>query len=355
VANEQGAAPLASERDEDELVQNGPKRKRLTRKTHPSELAGNVKEERRSRSSGDGPPSAATDIKLEDANESGAPMTLEAAIHGGSQIAGANIKSEVDPAEVSKGKSRVKKVASAKPAAPVQSPKNEAEAASPGSAASASASASPAARRTGQEYCFTATGLELEPKYRRQLKSRLDVAFVDEWSPDVTHLLADTFRRTTKMMCAICAGVRIVTPDYINACLQAGFLVDDAPFALNDTVCEAAFAKKHGLPRYSLQAALEESRRSGPLLTGVAVHCSPVVVGRSDMKTLVQAAGARWLRHIPESPQEPDAEPVLVLGKAGVEPPPRYAERWRMHVAYDAELLREAACTQKLRYDVYKL
>jgi len=158
------------------------------------------------------------------------------------------------------------------------------------------------------------------------------------------------------MMSAICCGARIVTPDYIDACLQAGFLVDDAPFALNDKVCEAAFAKKHGLPRYSLQAALEESRRSGPLLAGVAVHCSPVVVGRSEMKTLVQAAGARWLRQVPEpSPEAADAEPVLLLGKSGAEPPPRHAERWRLHTAYDAELLREAACTQKLRYDVYRL
>ena len=33
-------------------------------------------------------------------------------------------------------------------------------------------------------------------------------------------------------------GARIVTPNYIDACLQAGFLVDDADFALNDTVCD---------------------------------------------------------------------------------------------------------------------
>lgn len=158
------------------------------------------------------------------------------------------------------------------------------------------------------------------------------------------------------MMSAICTGARIVTPDYIDECLKAGCLVDDAPFALNDTVCEAAFAKKHGLPRYSLQEALEESRRSGPLLDGVDVHCSQVVVGRSEMKTLVHAAGARWLRQVPECPPHAaDAQPVLLLSKAGAEPPPRHAERWRLHTAYDAELLREAACTQKLRYDMYRL
>lgn len=74
------------------------------------------------------------------------------------------------------------------------------------------------------------------------------------------------------------------------------------------------------------------------------------------MKTLVQAAGARWLREVPEWPADGDgSEHVLLLGKAGVEPPVRFAERWRRHASYDAELLREAACTQKLRYDKYRL
>lgn len=235
---------------------------------------------------------------------------------------------------------------------PSRRPKEEA--ASPYSAESASPSAGEAPRNT-ESVCFTATGLVLGAKHRRQLRSRLGVQFVDEWIPECTHLITDTFRRTTKMMCAICAGARIVTPDFVDACLKAGCIVDDAPFALNDAVCEAAFAKKHGLPRYSLQAALEEARRSGPLLTGVAVHCSPVVAGRAEMKTLVEAAGAQWLRHLP-GPMEPaDSEPVLLLGKAGAEPPPRHADRWRLHTAYDAELLREAACTQKLRYDMYRI
>jgi len=205
-------------------------------------------------------------------------------------------------------------------------------------------------------FCFTATGLELSQKHRRRLEQKLGVKFVDEWCPEVTHLLADTFRRTTKMMSAICAGARIVTPDYIDKCLAAKCLVDDTEFALSDPVCEAAFAKKHGLPGYSLQAAVAEARQAGPLLAGVTVYCSPAVVGRSEMKTLVQAAGARWLREIPELPGDDDgAEPVLLLGKAGVDPTGRLAEKWRLHSSYDAELLREAACTQKLRYDKYCL
>lgn len=207
-----------------------------------------------------------------------------------------------------------------------------------------------------QRSCFTATGLEIGLKYRRQLRSKLGVRFVDEWSADVTHLIADTFRRTTKMMCAICRGARIVTPDYVDACLKAGFLVDDAAFLLNDSVCEAAFAKKHSLPRYSLQGALEQARVSGPLLSGVGIYCSAGVVGRSEMKVLVQAAGARWIRQLPETPPEdPGEEPVLLLGKAGAEPPAGQAAWWRAKTAYDAELLREAACTQKLRYDLYRL
>jgi len=383
--------------------EDAPRRKRLTKKTHPSEWVVCVKEESRPslpRSLVKKELSETQPARLgmkEEPAEGRSLSTSKASADGMPPAKKARVKTEKRP---SKGKRRVKaedaglsglaEVTSAAEPVPTiedsfhecgeadepdddnskrgrgkgplpakgtraqgMSPKQEK--ASPGSAHGSTASASPSSR-PAEQYCFTATGLELGTKYRRQLRSKLGVKFVDEWSPDITHLLADTFRRTTKMMSAICTGARVVTPDYIDECLKAGCLVDDAPFALNDPVCEAAFAKKHGLPRYSLQEALEESRRSGPLLDGVDVHCSQAVVGRSEMKTLVHAAGARWLRQVPECPpHDGDAQPVLLLSKAGAEPPPRHAERWRLHTAYDAELLREAACTQKLRYDVYRL
>ena len=39
----------------------------------------------------------------------------------------------------------------------------------------------------------------------------------------------------------------VVTPAFLAACRAEGRLLDEAPFALRDELCEAAFAKKHGL------------------------------------------------------------------------------------------------------------
>jgi len=136
-------------------------------------------------------------------------------------------------------------------------------------------------------------------------------------------------------MCAICAGVHVLVPEYLEACRKAGSLVDEVPFALRDPVCEAAFAKKHGLPSYSLDAALRRARENGPLLAAYAVYCDPSVPGRLDLKVLVEAAGGTWLQRADEFSE---AERTLHIGKD-----------------YDAELLREAACTQVLRFDVYQL
>jgi len=347
---------------------NGTKRKRLTKKTQRSEWEGCVKEEGRSSTSSAGVREEddhgmastvrGTSVKLEVRSSKGmstAVKTEDQQMHSSSIVASVGSSSKpinattIGGSSASRAPRVVKRIGTT-----CRTPKQEEM--SPSSLAQSGAeSSSGSPQCAGGVVCFTSTGLELGTKHRRQLRSRLGVKFVDEWTPEVTHLLADTFRRTTKMMCAICSGAIVVTPDYIDACLRSGSLVDDAPYVLKDAVCEAAFAKKHGLPRYSLQVALEESRRSGPLLAGVAVHCSPVVMGRSEMKILVEAAGATWLRHVPDTSEAAEAQPVLLLGKAGTEPPPRHAERWRLHTAYDAELLREAACTQKLRYDVYRL
>lgn len=190
--------------------------------------------------------------------------------------------------------------------------------------------------------CFTATGLELGEKLRRLIECKLGARLVDEWSADVTHLVSDTFRRTTKFMCAICAGVRIVVPEYLEACRVAGQLVDDADFALRDEVCEAAFAKKHGLPGYSLAAALQRAREAGPMLAGYSVHCAPSVTGRPELRVLVEAAGGRWLRRA-----EAATKPLVTAGNG--------SGTLLVGREYDAELLREAACTQVLRFDTYRL
>jgi len=185
--------------------------------------------------------------------------------------------------------------------------------------------------------CFALTGVSIGIHQRRELLALLGARVVEEWKPGVTHLVADTFRRTTKLMCAICAGADIVSPSFVDACQRAACIVSPEPFLLKDEVCEAAFAKKHGLPTYSLTAAVRRARSQGPLLAGFVVYCDGGVAGRGELRTLVEAAGGNWV----------------------AKPPPRHAgitsKVLQLGIHYDAELLREAACTQILRFETYRL
>lgn len=189
--------------------------------------------------------------------------------------------------------------------------------------------------------CLTTTGIELGTRQRRVLQKRLGFKVVDDWQLGVTYLVADTFRRTTKLMCAICTGTRIVVPAFLDACLLEGRLVDDTPFLLRDMLCEAAFAKKQGFFEYSLTEAVARSRVQGPLLDGLSVHVDAAVPGKKELQLLVEAAGGQWLRRPP-----PNAE---VSASSGPQPSVLLIGR-----TFDAELLREAACTQILRFERYR-
>jgi len=201
---------------------------------------------------------------------------------------------------------------------------------------------------------FSATGIELTVRQRRTL-THLGGELTDEWSPDITHIIADTFRRTNKIMCGICRGVKLVSPDYVNACRLAGKLVDEERFLLHDAVCEAAFARRRGIPGgYSLAKALQRVREHGPLLKGMSVYCFPsvtTVVEQSELPMLVAAAGGKWLHRFPASP---DDKKVLLLAERAVSSE-REQRRRQRHEVYDIELLREAACTQILRHGAYRL
>jgi len=198
---------------------------------------------------------------------------------------------------------------------------------------------------------FATTGLELSS---RQQKFLLDLQglMVAEWNPHVSHLIADTFRRTTKMMCAICTGAHILSTEYVKACREAGRLVDEAAFLLKDEVCEAAFARKRGISQgYSLAAALQRARQNGPLLQGMSVYCFPSVGEKRELPMLVAAAGGTWLKRFP---LQPACTSVLLLAERCVSSE-REQQRRRVYEVYDVELLREAACTQELRRSAYRL
>jgi len=195
---------------------------------------------------------------------------------------------------------------------------------------------------------FTATGVEMTAAQRRTIKA-LGATFTNEWMPQVSHLIADTFRRTTKMMCAICCGARVVVPAYLDACAEAGKLVDDTQFLLRDEVCEAAFARKHHLADdFSVSAALERRNQSGPMLHGVSVYCFPSVVERHDLPHLVAAAGGAWLDELPSS-FPGHAHSVLLLAERAARNSAEQEQRKKANRIYDVEMLREAAITQMLR------
>jgi len=196
---------------------------------------------------------------------------------------------------------------------------------------------------THQRVCFTATGIVLGKRQRQLLERLLGASVVDDWSPSVTHVVASSFKRTTKLMCAVCSGASVVIPAFIDACLQAGRLVEEGPFALQDQEGEAAFARRQGLPCYSLQAAIALARSSGPLLAGKSVYTAKgSSAAKQELRLLVQAAGGNWLTRVPRvtdaDARSGPAATTIMLGKF-----------------YDEELVREAACTQVLRFDAHKL
>lgn len=197
---------------------------------------------------------------------------------------------------------------------------------------------------------FATTGVELSGRQKRFLMD-LQGVLVSDWIPQISHVIADTFRRTTKMMCAICKGAHIVTPAYVKACREAGRWVDEEDFTLKDEICESAFARKRGMPGYSLSAAVKRAQSNGPLLQGISVYVFPSVGDKRDLPILVAAAGGTWLKRFPLQPEDPS---VLLLAERSVNSE-RERKRRKTFEVYDVELLREAACTQELRKSAYRL
>lgn len=198
--------------------------------------------------------------------------------------------------------------------------------------------------------CFAVTGKHISGAQRQTLLV-LGFGFSDGWSSEVTHLVADEFRRTTKMMCAICSGARVVTAEYIDACGKSGSLVDDNDYILRDAARESTFAIARGLLDFSVAAAIQHRAKVGPLLHGLAVHCMPSVKEREDMRLIVTAAGGKWLHRLPPKASKSS---VLVLGERSL-CTARERERRRATTVHEVELLREAACTQTFRFDAHLL
>lgn len=191
---------------------------------------------------------------------------------------------------------------------------------------------------------FAVTGFVLDRVKRDKLQKIPGVVVVDEWSSKVTHVVAKGFRRTTKLMCAVCAGLHIVVPEFIDECIKAGDVIDEEAFLLRDEIAEATFAEKHQLPIYSLQTAVQQARIEGALLHNKSVYwIDGSAAEREELRLLVEAAGGRWLKRKPR--KQPAAEAAVATAPKSL---------W-LGKDFDPELLREAACTQVLRWETYRL
>lgn len=210
-------------------------------------------------------------------------------------------------------------------------------------AAKASRARKATSRKRPKVY-FAVTGFVLDRVKRDKLEKIPGVVVVDEWSSKVTHVVAKGFRRTTKLMCAVCAGLHIVVPEFIDECIKAGDVIDEEAFLLRDEHAEATFAEKHHLPIYSLQTAVQQARIEGALLRHKSVYwIDGSAAEREELRLLVEAAGGRWLKRKPRKP--PAAEAVVATAPKSL---------W-LGKDFDPELLREAACTQVLRWETYRL
>eukprot|EP00438_Fugacium_kawagutii_P002721 Skav222423 [mRNA] locus=scaffold2890:193787:195334:+ [translate_table: standard] len=161
-------------------------------------------------------------------------------------------------------------------------------------------------RRRKQKVYFAVTGFVLDRTKRDKLGQIPGVTVVDEWSSKVTHLIAKGFRRTTKLMCAVCAGLHIVIPEFIDECIRAGEVIEEEPFLLKDEAGEATFVAKHQLSSFSLQAAVQHARSHPGLLRKKSVYWSGGSAAElEELRVLVEAAGGRWLKRKPRKPRKP--------------------------------------------------
>jgi len=195
-------------------------------------------------------------------------------------------------------------------------------------------------------------GFELEPEQRHFLKKTLKVRLVDHFSSSVTHVIADAFRTSAKLMCAIAAGTKVLSSKYVDACMEAQRMVQDSDFLLNDVDGERSFAERCGLADYNLQAAVQKRKADGPLLSGVAIHCAWSVSGRQELKALVEALGGKWLAKAPHKVID-ERRTLLLAEEQSLSD--RDRDRLREGMLFSPSLLTEAACTQVLRHDEHRL
>eukprot|EP00746_Dinoflagellata_sp_MGD_P003103 gnl/MRDRNA2_/MRDRNA2_106047_c0_seq1.p1 gnl/MRDRNA2_/MRDRNA2_106047_c0~~gnl/MRDRNA2_/MRDRNA2_106047_c0_seq1.p1 ORF type:complete len:799 (-),score=153.67 gnl/MRDRNA2_/MRDRNA2_106047_c0_seq1:216-2612(-) len=223
--------------------------------------------------------------------------------------------------------------------------------------ASAVPSAAPKIAARGTRPCITLSGVKLPAKVERGLK-KLGASIEADWTPNISLLVANEFKRTLKMMCAICSGLPILTGYYLTACELQGCWIDTRTYTLQDAIGERNFSKPRNLSSFSLSTSISRRMHQGPLLAGRTVFAlAPTPKHqREELKCLVTAAGGAWSDdRLPPDPSDDDlclVDPDTCREKSDLLKARRRAAPCAL---YDIELLFEACCTQQLRLDNFRL
>lgn len=117
---------------------------------------------------------------------------------------------------------------------------------------------------------------------------------VDSWR-ECTHLVTDKIKRTTKFLCCLSSGKRIVSMDWIQACQKSKSIIDDSLFALKDKEKEKQF-------HFSLSQSIERVHTNGAsqLMANMKFLITPSVQPDfSEMSEIIEAAGGCVLNDLP--------------------------------------------------------
>ncbi|XP_063828817.1 extracellular matrix-binding protein ebh-like [Ostrinia nubilalis] len=104
-------------------------------------------------------------------------------------------------------------------------------------------------------------------------------------------VLTLSIRRTFKLLCAVGLGRPVVGPDWVQACVDSGAIVDPWLYILKDEVAEKRF-------QFSLQKTLVGSRN---FLKGFNLSSTPKVMPcTEEMKLIVECSGGTWKEQGPQ-------------------------------------------------------
>ncbi|KAG8858274.1 hypothetical protein FRB96_005405 [Tulasnella sp. 330] len=127
---------------------------------------------------------------------------------------------------------------------------------------------------------------ELSDKQLKGLRS-LGALIVENDPAQCTHLVMDGVKRSVKFLIALALGKVIVTPQWIQKCLDAKKFVEEVPFLLQDPEGE----KKHN---FKLVDAVRSVRGGKKIFVGHTFHISPKVkLVYSDMQRIIEANGGK--------------------------------------------------------------